>query len=68
MVLRMNYGCVSMCSSFQFQMNTKESVIYQEPEIGSEIGSRFGEPGSTPPGTISQSSVSTKCLSWIGMP
>ena len=25
--LRRNYGCVSMCSSFQFQMNEKESVI-----------------------------------------
>ena len=29
MVLRMNYGFVSMCSSFQFQMNKKESVIYE---------------------------------------
>ena len=27
--LRRNYGCVSMCSSFQFQMNKKESVIYE---------------------------------------
>ena len=25
--LRRNYGCVSMCSSFQFQMNVEESVI-----------------------------------------
>ena len=29
MVLRRNYGCVFMCSSFQFQMNKKESVIYE---------------------------------------
>ena len=27
--LRRNYGCVSMCSSFQFHMNKKESVIYE---------------------------------------
>ena len=26
--LRRNYGCVSMCSSFQFQMSKKESVIH----------------------------------------
>ena len=25
--LRRNYGCVSVCSSFQFHMNKKESVI-----------------------------------------
>ena len=25
--LRRNYGCVSMCSSFQFQMNKEKSVI-----------------------------------------
>ena len=29
MVLRRNYGCVLMCLSFQFQMNKKESVIYE---------------------------------------
>ena len=27
--LRRNYGCVSMCSSFQFHMNEKESVIHE---------------------------------------
>ena len=26
--LRRNYNCVSMCSSFQFQMNERESEIY----------------------------------------
>ena len=25
--LRRNYGCVSMCSSFQFQVNKKESAL-----------------------------------------
>ena len=34
MVLRRNYGCVLMCSSFRFQMNKKQSVIYEfEMEI-----------------------------------
>ena len=27
--LRRNYGCVSMRSSFQFQINEKESLIYE---------------------------------------
>ena len=107
--LRRNYGCVSMCSSFQFQMNKKESVmcefemdfkksfccgfnlsnddiisvscqclccvLWPPPGLKTgmdfrgqvwkrvwkmkffwfDIGSRFGEPGGTPPPRIPRS-------------